>query len=90
MSTNAFASTWRRMRWVVANFDQQNCLTIAGFLTFTSLFTLLPAMTVVYWGLGLLPVYATRAAEAEDFIFENFVPSSSLLVQQNSASLLAE
>ena len=46
-------------------------------------------MTVVYWGFGLLPAYATRAAEAEDFIFENFVPSSSLLVQQNSASLLA-
>ena len=82
MSANAFASTWQRMRWVVARFDQQNCLTIAGSLTFTSLLTLVPAMTVVYWGLGFLPAYTTLAAEAENFIFENFIPSSSLLVQQ--------
>ena len=39
-------------------------------------------MTVVYRGLGFLPAYAAPAAEAEDFIFENLVPSSSLLVQQ--------
>ncbi len=39
-------------------------------------------MTVVYRGLGFLPAYATPAAEAEDFIFENLVSSSSLLVQQ--------
>ena len=82
MSANAFASAWRRMRWVVARFGQQNCLTIAGSLTFTSLLTLVPAMTVVYWGLGFLPAYSTLASEAEDFIFKNFIPSSSVLVQQ--------
>ena len=69
MSANAFALTRQRMRGVVARFDQQNCLTIARSLTFTYLLTPLPAMTVVYWGLGLLPVYETRAAEAEDLIF---------------------
>ena len=49
---------------VGSRFDQQNCLTIAGSLTFTSLLTLVPAMTVVYWGLGFLPAYTTLAAEA--------------------------
>ena len=82
MSANAFALTRQRMRGVVARFDQQNCLTIARSLTFTYLLTPLPAMTVVYRGLGFLPAYATTAAEAKDFIFENLVPSSSLLVQQ--------
>ena len=82
MSANAFALTRQRMRGVVARFDQQNCLTIARSLTFTYLLTPLPAMTVVYRGLGFLSAYATTAAEAEDFIFENLVPSSSLLVQQ--------
>ena len=82
MSANAFALTRQRMRGVVARFDQQNCLTIARSLTVTYLLTSLPAMTVVYRGLGFLPAFAALAAEAEDFIFENFVPSSSLLVQQ--------
>ena len=70
------------MRGVVARFDQQNCLTIARSLTVTYLLTPLPAITVVCRGLGLLPAYATPAAEAEDFIFENFVLRSPLLVQQ--------
>ena len=57
------------MHWVVARFDQQNCLTTAGSLSFTSPLTLVPAMTVVYWGLGFLPAYTTLAAKTEDFIF---------------------
>ena len=70
------------MRGVVARFDQQNCLTIGRSLTVTYLLTPLPAMTVVYRGLGFLHAFATPAAEAEDFIFENFVLRSPLLVQQ--------
>ena len=82
MSANAFALTRQRMRGVVARFDQQNCLTIGRSLTVTYLLTPLPAMTVVYRGLGFLHAFATPAAEAEDFIFENFVLRSPLLVQQ--------
>tara|TARA_E500000178_G_scaffold342660_1_gene388225 strand:+ start:618 stop:1409 length:792 start_codon:yes stop_codon:yes gene_type:complete len=70
------------LRWIIARFDEQNCLTIAGSLTFTSLLALVPAMTVVYLGLAFLPAYAALATQAEDFIFENFIPSSSLLVQE--------
>ena len=70
------------MRWVAARFGQQNCLTIAGSLTFTSMLTLVPAMTVVYWGLGFLPAYTTLASVAKDFIFKNCSLSSPVLVQQ--------
>lgn len=80
--TEASSTLWRRLRWVVARFDEQSCLTIAGSLTFTSLLALVPAMTVVYLGLAFLPAYAALATQAEDFIFENFIPSSSLLVQE--------
>jgi membrane protein len=68
--------------WIIARFDEQNCLTIAGSLTFTSLLALVPAMTVIYLGLAFLPAYAALATQSEDFIFENFIPSSSLLVQE--------
>ena len=79
------STLWRRLRWLVARFDEQSCLTIAGSLTFTSLLALVPAMTVVYLGLAFLPAYAALATQAEDFIFENFIPSSSLLVQEKLA-----
>jgi membrane protein len=80
--TETASTLWRRLRWIIARFDEQNCLTIAGSLTFTSLLALVPAMTVVYLGLAFLPAYAALATQAEDFIFENFIPSSSLLVQE--------
>ncbi len=80
--TETSSTLWRRLLWIIARFDEQNCLTIAGSLTFTSLLALVPAMTVVYLGLAFLPAYAALAAQAEDFIFENFIPSSSLLVQE--------
>lgn len=83
--TEASSTLWRRLRWIVARFDEQSCLTIAGSLTFTSLLALVPAMTVVYLGLAFLPAYAALATQAEDFIFENFIPSSSLLVQEKLA-----
>ena len=82
MITETASTLWRRLRWIIARFDEQNCLTIAGSLTFTSLLALVPAMTVVYLGLAFLPAYAALATQAEDFIFENFIPSSSLLVQE--------
>ena len=80
--TETASTLWRRLRWIIARFDEQNCLTIAGSLTFTSLLALVPAMTVVYLGLAFPPAYAALATQAEDFIFENFIPSSSLLVQE--------
>lgn len=80
--TETSSTLWRRLLWIIARFDEQNCLTIAGSLTFTSLLALVPAMTVVYLGLAFLPAYAALATQAEDFIFENFIPSSSLLVQE--------
>jgi membrane protein len=83
--TETSSTLWRRLRWIVARFDEQSCLTIAGSLTFTSLLALVPAMTVVYLGLAFLPAYAALATQAEDFIFENFIPSSSLLVQEKLA-----
>ena len=78
--SGAFLALWRRLRWITSRFEEQNCLTLAGSLTFTSLLALVPTMTVVYLGLAFLPAYAALAAQAEDFIFENFIPSSSLLV----------
>ena len=65
-----------------AQFAQHDCLTAAAALTFTSLLALVPLMTVTYQGLALVPQYADLWVQAQDFIFRNFVPASSELVQQ--------
>lgn len=39
-------------------------------------------MTVTYIGLSLVPQYAELGATVQDFVFRNFVPASSELVQQ--------
>jgi len=72
---------WRRMRWVVRRFAADDCLTIAGSLTFTALLALVPLMTIVYLGLAVLPEFAVLAEQVERFVFQNFVPSSSAAVQ---------
>lgn len=65
-----------------AQFAQHDCLTAAAALTYTSLLALVPLMTVTYIGLSLVPQYADLWAAVQDFVFRNFVPASSELVQQ--------
>lgn len=65
-----------------AQFAQHDCLTAAAALTYTSLLALVPLMTVTYIGLSLVPQYAELWGAIEDFVFRNFVPASSELVQQ--------
>lgn len=71
----------RRLQWILGRFAAQDCLTIAGSLTFTSMLALVPVMTVVYLGLSYLPQFAVLAADVENFIFQNFVPNSSAQIQ---------
>lgn len=79
---------WLQLRFVVQRFMQNDCLTIAGSLTFTSMLALVPLMTVVYVGLAFLPEYAALAGRVEDFIFQNFVPSSSSQIQQKLSEFI--
>ena len=73
------AAYWPLLR---AQFAQHDCLTAAAALTFTSLLALVPLMTVTYIGLSLVPQYGDLWVEVQNFIFRNFVPASSELVQQ--------
>ena len=93
-SRNAIPNRWQRsaqyLRRILAaywpllrsQFAQHDCLTAAAALTFTSLLALVPLMTVTYIGLSLVPQYGDLWVEVQNFIFRNFVPASSELVQQ--------
>jgi membrane protein len=96
-STNSLTAVRKRLRrsaqylrrilpayWPLlrAQFAQHDCLTAAAALTFTSLLAIVPLMTVTYIGLSLVPQYGDLWIQVQDFIFRNFVPASSELVQQ--------
>lgn len=79
--TDVLKGYLRQLRWITDRFAAQDCLTMAGSLTFTSMLALVPVMTVIYLGLAYLPQYASLAVDVESFIFQNFVPNSSAQIQ---------
>lgn len=79
-------SLWLALRWywgqLIAQLLEHDCLTRAGALTFTTLFAVVPLMTVAYAAFSILPVYEGLEERIETFIFNNFVPNSSLAVKE--------
>jgi membrane protein len=77
---------WAAFRWYVEQLARQfidhDCPTRAAALTYTTLFAVVPIMTVSYAMLSILPAYDVVADRIEAFIFKNFVPTSSEVVQQ--------
>ena len=56
-------------------------MSAAGALTYTTLFAVVPLMTVTYTFFSILPEYAHLGEQVQGFIFQNFVPGSSDVVQ---------
>jgi membrane protein len=85
MWTRLLAGIVRPVRWYLGEMVQQflsrNCMSQAGALTYTSLFAVVPMMTVAYAMFSVLPEFASVGDRIQSYVFENFVPSSSALVQ---------
>ena len=70
------------VRQLVEQFVGQGCLKSAAALTYTTLFAIVPMMTVGYRVMSLLPDLSDVGVQIQMFIFDNFVPESSLIVQE--------
>ena len=64
-------------RLVVRRFDEDRCLRTASSLTFTTLLSLVPVITVALTLITAFPVFATLSEAIENFVFENMVPESA-------------
>jgi membrane protein len=75
-----------RVRWfftqIVAQFRAHGLLNSAAALTYTTLFAVVPLMTVSYTILSVFPTFSIFAHQIQEYLFENFVPLSSAEVQQ--------
>jgi membrane protein len=78
---NKFYEGARFIRFVIVHFINDDCTYIASALAFTSLVAVVPLMTVSLAILSSFPVFQGLSQPVQDFIFENFVPTTGKVVQ---------
>ena len=75
-----------RVRWfsreIVHQFQELDLFPSAAMLTYTTLFAVVPMMTVAYTILSIMPEFEDIGEQIQAFIFTNFVPASSELIQE--------
>lgn len=67
---------WDFLRFVIRHFEEDNCRGVAASLTYTSLLSMVPLMTVMFSTLAAFPVFDGLEQDIEAFVFNNFVPAS--------------
>ncbi len=84
--TTMLERLWRRTRWFVRQVVQQfldNDLTAnAAALTYTTLFAVVPMMTVTFALFSLLPEFESVGERLQSWVFDNFVPVAGTVVQE--------
>jgi membrane protein len=76
-----------QVRWffaqIVVQFRTHGLLNSAAALTYTTLFAVVPLMTVSYTILSVFPTFAALGRDIQTYVFENFVPTGGTVVQQS-------
>ena len=65
------------MRFVVARFNQDRCLQIAASLTFTTLLSIVPLITIALTMFSAFPVFEDFSAHIKIFLLNNLMPETS-------------
>ncbi len=68
---------------------QDRCLRSAAALCFTTLLSLVPLATVILMIFTAFPSFQLFASDIQNFIFNNFVPTSGSVLQENLTALIA-
>lgn len=72
---------WSFLRFVIKHFLHDDCRQNAAALTYTTLFAVVPIMTVTFAIVSAIPSMQHVSADIQDFIFRHFVPSSGEMVE---------
>lgn len=78
---NKLKNTRRFMTFVIKHFIADDCAYRASALAFTTLLAIVPLMSVGFAILSSFPVFYDLSGPLQDFIFENFVPSTGKIIQ---------
>lgn len=71
------------MRFVTKHFLQDDCRQNAAALTYTTLFAVVPIMTVTFAILSAIPSMQSVSGDIQNFVFRHFIPSSGMMVQNH-------
>ncbi len=71
------------IRNVISQFILDNCSLRAASLSYTSLLSIVPLMTVSFTVMTAFPVFKQFGLQIQNFIFENFVAASAQIVQES-------
>lgn len=82
-ASRQFGTLAHLLRTAGQHFLRDNCRGHAAALTFTTLFAVVPMMTVVFTALAAVPSLKPVSAQIQQFIFANLVPSTGEAVQQH-------
>jgi membrane protein len=77
---------WSLLLEVYQHFMARDCQQSAAALTYVSLFSLVPMLTLVYSLVSILPASSELEALLQRLIFENLVPASGQAVQEHLSS----
>ncbi|MEJ2132925.1 MAG: YihY family inner membrane protein, partial [Gammaproteobacteria bacterium] len=83
---NPALGVWYFVRYIGTQFLAHGGLNTAAALTYTTLFAVVPVMTLGYSTLSILPVFAGVGEQIQSFIFSNFLPSAGEALQHTLAS----
>ena len=73
---------WYFIRFVAQHFFADDCRRHATVLTYSTLFAVVPIMTVTFSILSVVPAMAKVGASIQDFVFSHFIPSTGMVVQE--------
>lgn len=73
---------WDFIRFVYRHFQHDRCHEHAMALTYTTLFAVVPMLTVTVAILSAIPSLQHISADVQDFVFRHFIPSSGQVVQR--------
>ena len=71
-----FQTTRQFLLLLLREFVRHDCLNSAAALTYTTLLSLVPLMTVTLAVFAAFPISDTVSQQAQDFVFHNFVPEA--------------
>lgn len=77
-----FKCTVRFWHKVIKHFLEEDCLTHAGALSYTTLLSIVPLMVVSLGIVSAFPVFQTIAGKIQTLVFEHFVAASADVIQE--------
>lgn len=73
---------WNLSKFVFRHFRQDRCREHAMVLTYTTLFAVVPMMTVTFAILSAIPAMHHISADVQAFVFRHFIPSSGEVIEE--------